>query len=433
MMYAAKRINGNYVIESDRGNYIISDDLYRIILRRDNKKISNAEIDYLMRQYPKKIKLVKNINNMTSDELLATKEVIIESNNANKIIKGKKKKVNRNKSSNLKSFVIQSVGAVALVGLLASGVGKYSGKKNSNSTDDTSTRIEIETNTDNDKNSIISSNYDFSKDTAINNNNDNEQINYDKLEFNDEFNNTTSRICTPLIVDYTGGDEEAVNNVLKSKDMYDEVSEIVGIDSRILMAKDAQESNGIHSINPNTPAIGGAQIELSQHLGEVITIRNMKTNKIEKYCIVAPTIEDKVKFNAPKYLDLKKKYGDKVIYLNIEKKYDNLLAGGLILKQYIENYKLNNIKEALISYNIGPNALSRIKDIPGNFDTNLYEYCTLHKWGDPDYWKKVSNNIIAINEKTGNNSPLCVSVYEEKNCVLYTTHCEKSKAIAMAK
>ena len=72
MMYAAKRINGKYVIESDRGNYIISDDLYRIILRRDNKKISNAEIDYLMRQYPKKIQLVKNIN-------------------AKEIIKGKKK------------------------------------------------------------------------------------------------------------------------------------------------------------------------------------------------------------------------------------------------------------------------------------------------------------------------------------------------------
>ena len=43
---------------------------------------------------------------------------------------------------------------------------------------------------------------------------------------------------------------------------------------------------------------------------------------------------------------------------------------------------------------------------------------------------RISSNTI---EKTGNNSPLCVSVYEEKNCVLYTTHCEKSKAIAMAK
>ena len=93
MMYAAKRINGNYVIESDRGNYIISDDLYRIILRRDNKKISNAEIDYLMRQYPKKIKLVKNINNMTSDELLATKEVItIKKNKIQPVTQIKRKK-----------------------------------------------------------------------------------------------------------------------------------------------------------------------------------------------------------------------------------------------------------------------------------------------------------------------------------------------------
>ena len=294
-----------YFIKDNRKE-IVDDDYYRNIIYKVAREFNARQNGYSL------------IYSQTSEILNAVKQEI-EKKNGKKLARCKDKKVNRNKSKNLKNWQ-PLLAAMALLVVINLGIDHIKSSK------------EVVTN------EISSSYYEphYSDLTGmiIDEN--------DIMEYKYYYDGETNK--------------ESMDVASQYKDIFEKYGKMYGISPRLLQAICAQENSGEHVVDYNKPAIGAMGIELSAWLNQKVKVYNFDKKEMEEITITQEMLEN---------VDSNIMVGAAILQANFNATMRYGVNEGKLTRDDALGYALHR-------YNKGGENMSRALNADGYWKNNIY-------------------------------------------------------------
>lgn len=401
--------------------YVISYDDFREMTRNNKQKINDLTlpdtfVEKFVESHPN-IKLIiaeqeNPLNNLRSskDAKDSKKTIEISDKNLKKLKKkkkdGKSTKSNRKKSRKIKRLVIRIAAGVMAVIMAWAGISALKKKLSSK---------------DNDHGYTIGKSVDYKED-------DNKLMGSDIVKEEAYIDKTVENDTLDFYYDeYNNASEESAKNVIQYVDFCKKYGDIYGEDYRLLMGTLAQELNGIHKLELNTPAVGVSQIEKTAWLNTCVKAYNIKTNQYDEKWLIGPNSEDTIndeEFNKrPKSGDIIEKFG-KENTINIETVEGSIWARAMIDSYNAEQaYKNGALKS--ISENDFP-AYVKARENKGPIVYKTLEYgddwknhLSVTNNGDDNYFNKVYTYADRISKYCDDNGPYITRVFDGKKMVIF--------------
>ncbi|MEE3343151.1 MAG: hypothetical protein VZS44_03585 [Bacilli bacterium] len=415
-MYKISRVNGQYLAinKEDKSEvYVIPDTVFTKMIRNGVSRNNISDNTFLkIKQMESSIVPYKCFDELNKKETYEVKEAIENRGKKIEILKDKKKKngnikVNRSKIDRIKweeekdkeerkEFKKIAIRATAAVMALVVALGIVDAIRNKNRGND-----------NNNDDDYVASNDSGKKITEDSHNDDN------TLNFYYE--------------EYTNISNESAENAMQYLELCKKYGEIYGEDYRLLLATLAQELDGVHKLELDTPAIGVAQLEKAVWVNTSIRAYNFETGKYEEKWLIAPNAEDTIdneEFNKrPKSGDIIEKYG-KENTINIETVEGSIQARAMIDANYAEQAYKNGATDKIAKSDF--QAYVKARENKGPIVYMALEYGD--EWknhldvtnnGDDDYYKKIYAYADMISALCNDNSAYVTRVFDGKKLVVF--------------
>ena len=223
-------------------------------------------------------------------------------------------------------------------------------------------------------------------------------------------------------------------------DLCKKYGKMYGEDYRILAATLAQELNGKHVVEFDTPAVGASQLEKLVWVNTYNSAYNVEYKNVDGRWIISPNTEDTIddeEFNKrPKSGDIIEEYGENKC-LNIEKVEDNIHARAMIDANYREQAYINGATEKIPDSDFVP--YTKARENKGPIVWKTLEYGDEWKYhldvtnnGDDNYVNEVFTYADMISDYCDDHSPYVTIVYDSKNdkTVTFTLNAVPEKEMA---
>lgn len=419
-MYNIKRVNGKYLAINDKNInavYVVPDEAARSLMRSNKMQMSDMFFDDLRKS---KIGIVPTnsfFDFLNKEQLVISKETLKTSDHNISKLKKNVKRVNRKKARKIKQIKIRVAAGVMAVVMTWSGIGliKKGINKNSNNTYTTEHSIDSKEN----KNNVIEGSND--------DNNYQKHMENEALDFYYE--------------EYSNASEESAKNAMQYLNLCKKYGSMYGEDYRLLMGTLAQELNGIHKLELDTPAIGVSQIEKKEWVNTKVRAYNHELNKDEEKWLIAPNAEDTIdddEFNKRlKSDDIIAKYGvDNTI--NIETVEGSIKARAMIdafnREQAYKNGATKKIPESdFMAYtkareNKGPIVYKTL-----DFGDEWKYHLDVTNNGDDNYVNEIFTYAGTVSDYCQDNEPYVTRVFDGEKIIVFSVNAISSNQLAKAK
>lgn len=469
VMYKFRIEKGKYIAynaKDENERYEIPFEVYRTITKNNKQKtndivFSDSHFKKILDNNPSIISLNNPFNNIKSvSDAKKVKEALEKREEAFKILRDKKKngkqvKVNRKKSklgekkndkqakekSNLPKKIIIKLAPWALSFIAAVSAVKLAEKLSSKDSDNT---VTIEKTIDSNdyiyNNNLPSKNKKDVPDENINDDSNEEDIINEEDNLQDE---KDEGILEFYYERYENASEESAKNAMQYIDLCKKYGKMYGEDYRILAATLAQELNGIHAVELDTPAVGVSQLEKEVWVNTYISAYNVEYKNVDGMWMISPNTEDTInneEFNKrTKSGDIIEEHGeDKVI--NIEDVEGNIWARAMIDANYREQAYINGATEKISDSDFVP--YTKARENKGPIVWKTLEYGDEWKYhldvtnnGDDNYVNEVFTYADMISDYCDDHSPYVTIVYDSKNdkTVTFTLNAVPEREMARTK
>ena len=247
----------------------------------------------------------------------------------------------------------------------------------------------------------------------------------------------------PLTFYYDGYDvsEESAKNVMQYLDLCKKYGDMYGEDYRLLMGTLAQELNGEHKLELDTPAVGIAQMEKKEWLNTYIEVYNEETKEYEGKWLIGPNSEDTINDEEfkkrPKSDDIIAKYGIENT-INIETVEGSIKARAMMDALYMGQAYKNGATKSIPESDF--QAYSKARENKGPIVYKTLEYgddwknhLDITNNGDDDYYKKVYAYADIISDYCQDNSPYITRVYDGEETIIFAVNAVQNKTMAKNK
>lgn len=425
-MYNIKRVNGKYLAINDKiinDVYVVPDDVFEKMVRAGiNRNNIADDVFFRIKQKESGVFLlkqpVKNPFDKLNKEQLGESKIVLKGSKKGIEKLGKsQKKVNRKRSIKLKQMKIRVAAGVMAVVMAWSGIGLI--KKRINKDSNNTYTIEHSIDSKENKNKVIEDS-----------NDDNNYQKYTKNETLDFY-----------YEEYSNASEESAKNAMQYLDLCKKYGSMYGEDYRLLIGTLAQELNGIHKLELDTPAIGVSQIEKKEWVNTKVRAYNHELNKDEEKWLIAPNAEDTIdddEFNKRlKSDDIIAKYGiDNTI--NIETVEGSIKARAMIdafnREQAYKNGATKKIPESdFMAYtkareNKGPIVYKTL-----DFGDEWKYHLDVTNNGDDNYVNEIFTYAGTVSDYCQDNEPYVTRVFDGEKIIVFSVNAISSNQLARAK
>ncbi|MBR3162304.1 MAG: hypothetical protein IKF19_06215 [Bacilli bacterium] len=442
-MYKVKDSGGYYRIWNNDVNsnaYIIMKDssIGRII----NNYISDGMIseDNLTRMCRIGGKSVKKLSSKDLEKVNSGIDKMVSANK--KVKKNPKKKCNRKKSLKIRKGFVKAGFYLSTIILLTGGVKHFSGKKSDSTGEKYSTEKSIDDDYEHSSGDYIYSDYNI--DDTVEEEKDSTPIDEekDKETIIRNYEDENDDVMDFYYDDYDVS-EESAKNVMQYIDLCKKYCDMYGEDYRLFAATLAQENNGIHNIEYDTPAVSISQMEKLVWLNTKIRAYNKEKKEYVEKWIIAPNVEETIdddEFNKrPKSGDIISEYGIENV-INIETAEGAIEARAMMDAFYREQAYKNGATEKISESDFPAYTKARENKGPIVFKTLAYgddweKHLSITNNGDDDYVKKVFSLAKIVSDYCQDYSPYITSVYDNNRgeIIIFAINAISTNKLAKAK